>query len=98
MVTTCLVIVQREMESSNGELCENIISSRLEAGPSRLCKPFGQEHFLALLVGDTFRMTLKVMQQAEDRAESRTAETLLKGLLSPGNTYFHLNCVIAGME
>ena len=87
MVTTCLVIVQRVMESSNGELCENIISSRLEAGPSRLCKLFGQEHFLALLVGK-FRMTLKVKQLAEDQTESRAAETLLKGLWSPGNMYF----------
>lgn len=58
------------MENSNGELCENIISSRLEAGPSNLCKLFGQEHFLALLVGDTFRMTLKVKELAEDQTES----------------------------
>lgn len=73
-------------------------ASRLEAEPSRLCKPFGREPFMALRVEDTFRVTLKVKQLVEDKTESMEAETTLKGLLSIGNMYFYLNGVVAGME
>lgn len=73
-------------------------TSRLEAGSSRLCKSFGPVPFMALLVGDTFRVTLKVKQLVEDRADSMKARTSLKELLSTGIMYFHYNGVIAGIE